>query len=510
MTKKTKPLTEGRDLSHLTRREKIELLTLIEEKEKRELLQKDAYKPHAAQLRVHQSAALERYLFPGNGFGKSAALVNEVHWAATGYNPIKKIHTPVPAKIALILDTPEKMEDFLAEYRNWHHIDDKQLHKMGRPHPVVMNWDTGSMLRVLTHDVNPTKLEGSQWTHVFIEEPPPKPVFTAVARGGRIKGRPLQIFMAGTPVSAAWLRTDIYEPWSKGELPHVECFKGRTADNRENLDEGYIERFSSKLSDQEKRIRLEGEFFDLDGLALAHLWRRDTHIVEPFGWDSGWPCVVIIDPHPSKAHHAVLLGADKDNQLFVIDEYKEKAVARQFTESLIERGWFTGHTIVDIVYDSLGSSETTSGEGFRPFGDVMNEVLKAHGIGRARATRYDEKDDEEWVERIKDSLVLPDKPNNFGLYVPKLRVFAHCRGTITDIENVQWKRDKTNEVNKPKLDISNRDFLSCVKYGLACNIHKDKKKERAYYNNRPAYGIKPRAARMRPKGWRGLLKASQS
>jgi hypothetical protein len=500
------------DLSKLTREEKIELLALLDEQEKRSRLVKELYKPHAGQMRVHMSEALERYLFPGNGFGKSVALVNEVHWAMTGWNPLTKQHTPVPAKAVLILDTPEKVEDFITEYKRWHHLDlDKQAHKRGKPHFCYFTWDTGSTLTVVTHDVTPTKLEGSQWTHIFIEEPPPKPVFTAVARGGRIKGRPVRIFMAGTPVSAAWLRTDIYEPWSKGEMPHVECFKGRTEENKENLDEGYIERFSSKLSEQEKAIRLRGEFFDLEGLALAHLWRRDVHTLKKseLEWEESFPCVVIVDPHPSKAHHAVLLGADKDNFLYVLDEYKEKAIARKFTESLVARGWFQQYSVLDIVYDSLGSSETTSGEGFRPFGEVMNEVLKKHGIGRARATSYQEKDDEEWIERIQDALVIPKEPNNFGQFVPKLRVLEHCRGTISDIENVQWKRDKAHEQNKPKLDISNKDFLSCVKYGLACNLHKSKKKDKAYYRNKPAYGVKPQAARrMSIPAIRALLKRS--
>jgi hypothetical protein len=344
--------------------------------------------------------------------------------------------------------------------------------------------------------VSPLSLEGSQWTHLYFNEPAPKPVFTALYRGGRIKNRPLQIMLAGTPIAAAWMRTDIFEPWSRGELPHVECFQGRVEENSANLEEGYIERFRAVLSEKERAVRLEGQFFDLDGLALAHLFRDAHHIIpdETFVWEQDNPCVVVMDPHPSKAHYAVLMGSDKDNRLYVLDEYNEKAVARRFATSLVERGWFSKFRIVDIVYDSLGSADTTSGEGFRSFGEVVNEVLRGANIGRARATTYDDKNDEDFIERIRDALVLPDKEDSFGQKVPKLRFLSTCRGSVHDVKNVQWTQDKANNQNKPKLDITNKDYLSCIKYALATNLFFDKARKRTHHVTRPVYGFSAQRA----------------
>lgn len=479
------------DTTRLSREQKIELIALLEEKSRREKLRRPAFVPHAGQIPVVTSKSLERYLFCGNGFGKSTILVNEVHWAAVGYNPFTKEHTPVPAKMCLLLDTPDKINDFLTEYRNWNVLDEKQLHKQGKPQYSLITWPNGSSLTVITHEVSPLRLEGSQWTHIFMDEPPPKPVFTGLFRGGRIKGRPCRVLLAGTPISAAWLRTDIYEPWSKGELPHVECFRGNTDENKANLDSGWFTRFFGKLSDSEQKIRRLGDFYDLEGLALSHLFQRSTHVIPSatFDWDQRNPCVIVIDPHPSKAHHAIVLGVDRDDYLYVLAEYKEKAIARKFIKSLIGSGWFEKYRILDIVYDSLGNSEMTSGEGFKPFGVVINEVLSQHGFGRARATTYEEKSDEDFIQRIQDCLALPDEPNNFGQIVPKLRVLDTCRGSIGDIENVQWKRDRAHEQNKPSLEISNRDFLSCLKYALACNVRFNKHKDRAYYIKKNPYGV---------------------
>jgi hypothetical protein len=478
------------DLSKLSREEKLSMLAALEEKERRALSQRNLFRPHAGQLKVITSKALERYLFCGNGFGKSTVLVNEVDWAANGYNPITKEHTPLPAKIVLLLDSPEKIDDFILEYRRWHPLDEKQLHKRGKPHISFIDYNTGSTVTILTHQVEPLKLEGSQWTHIFGDEPPPKPVFVALFRGARIKGRPARVLFAGTPISAAWLRTDVYEPWLRGETPHVECFTGHSQENKENLEEGWLERFASKLTEKERAIRLAGQFYDLEGLALAHLWRDDIHIVpvKSLNWEADFPCVVVVDPHPSKKHVAILMGADRDNQLYVLAEHAEKVISRKFTRSLINLGWFHNHRIVDIVVDSLGSAETTSGEGYRSFIDVMNDELKKHDIGHARATRYEEKDDEAWIERIRDSLAIPDEPNSFGQCIPKLRVVEGCGGTISDVKNVQWTQDKNKE-NKPKLDISNKDRLACVKYGLATNLNFHRKKDRIYYNTRATYGV---------------------
>lgn len=442
-------------------------------------------------MKIVSSPAMERYLFCGNGWGKSTVLINEIHWAAMGYNPFTKFIEPGPSKIALVIDSPLKINDLLLEYRKWYVVDPTWLKQKGKPNISLIEYPNGSTVTILTHDVNPLLLEGSQWTHVFMDEPPPKPVFTGVVRGGRIKGRPCRILLGGTPLSAPWLRTDLYEPWLKGELNNVECFRGTTDDNAENLEMSRVKDLWQKLSPQELKIRREGQFFDLEGLALSHLYKPATHSIDrdKLNWEKNNPSVLVIDCHPSKPHHAILVGADKDNRLYVIEEYKEKSVARRFMESIIKKNWFTQYRIQDIVYDSLGSSEMTSGEGFKSFGVVINEVLSSKGLGRARATTFDEKSDEEFISRIQDALLIPTEPDNFGQYIPKLRFVSDCIGSIGDVLNVQWARKPRSEENKPHLDISHRDYLSCLKYALATNLYFKKNKDKAYYVTKKPYGL---------------------
>jgi hypothetical protein len=285
------------------------------------------------------------------------------------------------------------------------------------------------------------------------------------------------------------MRKEIYEPWSRGESGDTECFKFGTSVNKENLAEGYIESFSGVLSEKEKRIRLEGDFFDLDGLALAHLFNRQLHLLPKFQWENQWPVVVAIDPHPQKAHVAVMVGCHPSGLVY-IKELSMKLVPRMFAREL--RKFYEGYRVVDIVCDNLGSSEMTGGEGFKSFIEVLND----EGI-RCRPTRYDEKVDADWIDRLQSVLALPAEPDGFGQCLPRLRIFEGNAGIIGDIETVQWARYRNAEELKPTLDIGAKDFLSALKYALACNLTLDRKKTKAFLPTKPltSYGQSTSPAR---------------
>jgi len=407
--------------------------------------------------------------------------VNEVHWAATGYNPITKEMSAVPAKIVLLLDSPEKVDDFLEEYRKWNKLPEDSLKKRGKAHYTWWEYDTGSTVTVLSHAVEPLKLEGSQWTHIFADEPPPQKVFNAIFRGARIKGRPAKVLLAGTPIMGSWLRKDVHDPWVRREkgTEHIECFKGHSSQNKHN-DKGWLDRFGAKLSDKEKKIRLEGEFFDLSGQALAHLFDRDVHILpKEFKWEKTNPIVVAIDPHAEKPHVACIVGADRDNYLYYLDEISLKLTPRDFAREL--RRFYADYRLTDIVCDNYGSQPMLGGEGFKSFIDVLRE----EGV-RVRPTTWDEKKDDAFISRIQDCLVLPDEEDNLGRVIPKLRIMPHCRGIIRDIEEVSWQQDRRNDITRPKLEISNRDFLATLKYALAANIHFKKGNEEIVYKELPS------------------------
>lgn len=458
-------------IKHLTKHQKLLLLDVLKEKTRRKKLKKDTYTPNKGQRQVHACDKRLRFVFSGNGSGKSSLMVNEVYWAATGYNPVLNTFTKVPATVAVVLDKPEKIsQQFLPELIKWHDISPEQFYKCGKPFISEIRFDNGSVIRFFFHGQEPLAFEGIEVDFVAFDEPAPQKIFQGLLRGGRKKGRVARYLLVGTPISAAYLRTDIYEPWSRGELPDTECFRFGTVVNKQNLADNYIEDFGRYLSDKEKKIRFQGEFFDLEGLALAHLFKEETHTVPRRAWDPNLPVVIAIDPHTSKPNTAVVVAADREDDLYVLEEISLKATARDFARWL-KANWLNKYRVMDIIGDSAGKAEMTGGESFKSFFQILHE----EGI-RIRETSYNDKLDEDFIARIQGVLEINPETGK-----PKLRIFEDLKGIQSDIRNVQWIKLRNEDINKPKLDIRNKDFLAALKYALAANITLKKKKTRAYY-----------------------------
>lgn len=469
------------DPTKLTRDQKLLLFDILEEKKRRKRERRASYVPNEGQSQVHKSAAEIRIVTSGNGSGKTTLAVQEALWAVQGWNPVTEEFTKVPCRVIVVLDHPDKVNDvWIQEIRKWYNLAEEQLHKRGKAYYCEITFPNGSQILFLFHQQEPMIFESIELDYAIMDEPCPRHIWIALRRGGRKKGRTPRYLLIGTPIAAAWVRTDLITPWTNGELPEAECFRFGTKVNEKNLADGYIEAFSRVLSEKERRVRLEGEFFDLSGLALAHLFDRTVHVIDPFDWPEDCPVVIAIDPHPRKKHVAVMMGADKDGYLYYIKEFAAKLVPREFAEAIKE--WYAGYRVIDIVVDSLGSADGTGGEGFKSFISVLND----EGI-RARATNYEEKQDEAFISRIQDALAIPLEKDNFGRNLPKLRIFRGNNGIINDIENVNWVRYKNmDDELKPKLDITNKDFLSGLKYALATNIRPNKHKDKIYRRTRGA------------------------
>lgn len=482
-------------IKNLSREQKIQIYEAAKEKQRRLRENRKAFTPHEKQLAVITDDHNKRILVSGNGFGKTALGANEVIWALDGYNPVTKQYTPAPAEIVVVLDAPEKVGDvWLPELRKWRNIENEQLHKRGKPYYTEITWPNGSSLRFMFHLQEPMAFESLESDFVVLDEPPPRNVWIALLRSGRKKGRKARFLLIGTPIAQVWLR-EYYAEWEKGLFPDTQFFRGSTKDNQENLAEGYIEEFSMHLTANEKKTRLEGEFFNTEGLALAHLFDRKRHLEATHIEARTMPCVLAVDPHPNKPTAACLLGVDAAGIYHYLAEFNQKMVPRQFAQWL-KKEWLSKYNIVDMVCDSSGNADYTGGEGFKSF----IEVLNSEGV-RIRGTTYDEKKDEEFLERIQDALFIAEGKE------PRLKIASYCLGVIKDIENCAWQPIKNSETYKPKLEISNRDFLACLKYALAVNLSFDQRNRqvRHTYTKRSAFMGKKSNLGIIERSWRNSL-----
>lgn len=455
------------DFSKMTKKEKLEYIDLLDEKERRLKSRRKAFIPNAAQDQIMRSPKPFKWVFSGNGMGKTAYLAFQVECWASGYNPVLDKMTNVPCRIAVVLDKPDKVADtWIPELNKWFNLDEtiKKYDKRGKPYVSRLEWRNGSEIIFYFHEQERMTFESIEVDYIAMDEPPPRHAYIGLLRGMRNTRSQPELVCVGTPIDQRWLREEVYEPWQRGELPDTECFRFSSDVNKDNVNWEFLQRsVFSKYSEQEIRMRRHGEFFDVGGLALAHLFDRRTHLVEPFKWRAEWPCVVAIDPAQSKPHVACLLGAHPNGSLYYIKETALKAAPRDFARHLREFYW--GYNVVDVVCDSLGSTEGTGGDGLKSFIDVLNE----EGV-YARSTTYNEKNDEAWLSSIQDKLLIPKDDSGEDAGKPGLLIFAGNDMIVREIENVSWVKDKKNDMYRPKLEISKLDSLACLKYALASNL----------------------------------------
>lgn len=469
-------------LLNMSRDEKLKQLELMREKKRRIKKKKPQYVPNPGQLAFHMDSKPIVYNTSANAAGKTTSLVQEVWWAATGYSPIREEFTKVPATIVVLIDNVRKISQvWLPALNEWFDLENVKQVRAGKPYISELHFPNGSIVYFMTHDLDMMVFEGIELDVFLADEPFARPIWVALTRGLRKKGTVPKVKLVGTPIAHAWMYKELWRAAERGERDDIGLHRMGVEVNRENLAEGYIEQFSKNLSEKEKQARLKGHPIQLDGLALAHLFDPETHEVEAFDWPETWPVVVAIDPHPSKKHVACMVGVDRDGQLYYIKEIASSEAPRAFAQTL--RQWMSGFRVLDIVCDSLGAAPTTGGDGNMSF----IEVLNSEGV-RARSTTYKDKDDEAFIDKIRQVLEVPEHTDNFGRRRPPLLIFAGNRMIVNDIENVTWLRHKTADQNKPKLDISDKDALATLKYALATDVGKFK-------------NGKPRTKKSKPSPW---------
>lgn len=482
MTSKRKLTKE--QLAAMTPEEKLELIAVLDEKQRRKRDQRAVYKPNSGQLLMHQSRAKIRFNLSANAAGKSTAAMQEAMWACNGYNPILDEYTKVPANVVIVLDQPSKVQDIYLNrngMQKWFVITEDQYRRDGKPYVSRIVFPNGSQIRFLFHDMEPMIFEGIECDFVIYDEPVARAIFISLLRGGRTKGTRARHLFIGTPIGShsAWIR-DYHDEWKAGEHPDLEFFQMSSDVNRANLAEGFIEDFAKHLTEREKQARLHGQYFDTDALALAELWKPDVHLIKledlPADYKTRFSYVIAADPHPSKKLAACLLGVDENNVRYYIDEFHQKILPEHFANWLRDN-WLRDYNVIDLIVDSSAQADYTGGQGFRSW----VEVMRINNI-RFRATTYDEKSDEKFLERIKDSLILNEDRT------PRMKVLQHCYRIVHNIKNVGWQPIKGTEMFKPKLEIGEWDHLACLKYALAANLTAGNahRKPKMYINAKPA------------------------
>ena len=220
-------------------------------------------------------------------------------------------------------------------------------------------------------------------------------------------------------------------------------------DNASNLPDGAIDRASAQMTDDERRLRILGEFVTMEGLVYKEF--TDAHVVEPFPIPDEWPRWRAIDYGGSAPTACIWLAISPNETAYVYREHyvPGKSIQDQAPMILSASG---DERYVQTYLDPVAWSNTAASYG--------NDIAKQYASAGLRCTpwpRVNEMGEHAMVQRVKKRLEQR-----------QLRVFRPCTNTIREFRSWKYKTDKDGKpVASDTFAAGNNHALDCIK-ALCC------------------------------------------
>lgn len=442
--------------THLSRQSKEELLKKLRQLEvvKKEKVI-EGFTPTPMQEAFFSSPAPIRLLTAGNGSGKTLSIIMELIWTHLKIHPYRDCSNVQHSWVI----TPgfEKVEDYCQELKRW--CPPSQLpefDRMGTSSIRRLRWKNGDMTTFHSIDSDFARFEGTNFHKLFIDEPCPRGIYVAAMRGLR-NSEDWSVVWAMTPISEPWIYEDLYLPAISGRNKDIAVFTGTSYDNP-HLSRSFLKSFEEQLSEEERRMRILGEFSVLQGRVFKEFNRR-MHILNFQDWPEDWPVYESLDIHTRKPNTAVWVGVTKDDELVAIDECSAEGIPDFAAEILRRRG--KKRIVQTIADNSALSADYSTRTGI--------QMLQEGGI-RAIAVRHQDKDVSNGINKIKRMLKgrpLPQtSPDSPIVLKPYLYVMENCTRLITDFEMYVWDDhrvpEKSGVKEKPRKIYD--DYLDPLRY----------------------------------------------
>ncbi len=341
-----------------------------------------------------------------------------------------------------------------------------------------------SQIQFMSKDQHPSDFASGDLQFVLCDEPPSLPIWREnEARTMRVNG---VIMLAMTwpddpSINVDWIHDEIYERGTPG--PHkrddYECFELHTTQNR-YLNQDSIRKQMESWDERTKRVRIYGgqvrfsnrvheDFTDsertwcftcgedktvIDGSCIE-CGSTDTtpycH-VEDFAWDTRWPVIQVIDPHPRKPHMCtfeVITPTDDWWQVAELECSGDPSDLRAASEDLAAT---LGMRVVRRLIDPKMAGNPSGTNRDRTWGDEFD----AAGLYCDPAISSD-------VGRsIVDQMLKPDPRTRR----PRMLVHPRCVNTIYQMKRFMWEDWKlgTDKGQKQKAKEKYDDYPACKRY----------------------------------------------
>ncbi len=412
--------------------EKRQLLKLLKKKElaRNESKLDNLEFSGETQEKFLKSPARIRALFGGNGVSKTSSMVIEMIWQHTNKHPYRD--TTDTYHTWLIIPSATKAEDYWAEIKKFCPPSDlPKPEKLGTSDIRRFKWRNGSMTTIYSHEQDSAKFESTNIDGAFFDEPPKYSQWIATYRGLRSNDNYF-VCIAATPISEPWMYTEIYEKWASKTDPNIEVFQGSSYDNK-FLSKAWLKDFESRLTEDERQVRIYGNFAVLQG-RIFKKFQRETHVIRQQDWPPDWPVYVGIDPHAKKPHVALAVGVTPDDNYVIIDETEVAGPIYDLADKI--KQWQKNYNVVSVIMDNSGASLDWSRS------SAVN-LLASVGIYCTPVRRAD-KDVHSGINRIQQ--LLKGEKDQEGNWVPRLKVMESCFQTINEFMMYSWKEPKNADL----------------------------------------------------------------
>lgn len=315
-----------------------------------------AYRPHSKQSLFHAAAKHKRrYLRTGNRFGKSTCGAAEDCAFALGArlwlpenDPVR--HLGIPRRstkgVILVADWDKAREIFTSQEEGQgqgklmklipkeriHHLHKNQAGEIDtiEVKNIYDGVSTISLDTVKSFMANPMAQESSQWDWIHVDEPIPKKMWEANARGLIDTGG--SAWFTCTPIAEQWIneyflpvkmmKSSFENGFSWEQYPERWIMTGSSYDNttiaKENIDQ-----FANDLTETERLSRIFGLPKSSQGLVYPE-FDQEKHVYTelPKGWKDydeppdNYTIRVFIDPHPRTPHAVQFWATAPTGQAF--------------------------------------------------------------------------------------------------------------------------------------------------------------------------------------------------
>jgi hypothetical protein len=335
---------------------------------------------------------------------------------------------------------------------------------------IEVRMKNGSWFDLCSTEQESMKHEGADLDWVWFDEPCSRNHWIANTRG--LVDRGGYAWMTMTPLEEPWILDECITRASVD--PNYFFVQASMYDNVGfGLTEKAVKEFESSLTEDEKAVRIYGEWLVLQGLIYKEYsdhYFPDGHLIKPFVIPENWPRFMIVDPHDRTPTYILWLAVNEQDEVFAYDELTigQKTVA-EISAEIKSREKDVHDKPSDWHYRIIDPAAAQISNVMEIGSNIQDEFSKC-GIYTYKG-HHDinpgHKKVREYLRFEENALTGTKKPRLFVF--DNLRVLRHSFQHYIFDEWVAATRDKKEPKEKPR--DKHKHPMDALRYGLMVNPH---------------------------------------